>query len=131
MAAQPIPRPSVTSFQDELYVFVKDPTTRRIRLKARTPDGDWTPWNEVPGDGLTDEAVTATATEGQLFVFVKGLDNRPYVNIAGETGTWTGWMQLPNPGSTDVALTPTTLGNRVYLFAKGITDGQLYVRATL
>lgn len=123
--------PAVASFQDELYVFIKDAASQRIFMKARTPDGDWTPWSELPGGGLTNAPVTAIATEGQLFVFVTGLDQRPYANIASETGTWTGWLMLPHGGLTDTAVAPATLGNRVYLFVKGINDRQLYVRTTL
>jgi hypothetical protein len=119
------------SFQDELYVFIKGLTSKRILLKARTLNGDWTPWGEVPGAGRTDASITATATDGQLFVFVKGLDGTPYVNVASETATWSGWLQLPNSGVTDTSIAATTVGNRVQLFAKGISNPQVFVRSTL
>ncbi len=123
--------PAVASFQDELYVFIKGLTSRRILVKARTPDGDWTPWAEVPGNGTTDTAISAVGTDGRLYVFLKGTDQKPYVNVATDTGTWSGWHMLPNPGVTDTALAPAAFGNRVFLFAKGIDDRQLYVRSTL
>jgi hypothetical protein len=93
-------------------------------------DGDWTPWAEVPGAGRTDAPVAAVATEGQLFLFSKGTDRLPYVNVVSETGGWSGWQVLPNPGATDTALAPAAVGNRVFLFAKGIEDRQVYVRST-
>jgi hypothetical protein len=123
--------PTVATFQDELYVFIKGLTSRRILVKARTADGDWTPWAEVPGAGRTDAPISAVATDGQLFVFVKGTDGLPYVNVASETGAWSGWHMLPNPGVTDAALAPTAIGNHVFLFAKGVNDRQVYVRATV
>lgn len=123
--------PAVATFQDELYVFIKGLTSRRILVKARTPDGDWSPWAEVPGNGRTDATITPVATEGQLFVFIKGTDQKPYVNMVSESGTWSGWNMLPNPGATDTALAPAIQGDRVFLFAKGIDDRQLYVRTTL
>jgi len=126
--------PTVVSFQDELYVFIKGLTSKRILLKARSVDGDWTPWAEIPGAGRTDAPITAVTTEGQLFLFIKGLDRQPYVNVASETGAWSGWQVLPNPGVTDTALAATALGaagNRVVLFAKGIDDRRVYVRSTV
>jgi hypothetical protein len=123
--------PTVVSFQDELYVFIKGQTSKRILLKARTINGDWTPWAEVPGAGRTDSAITAAATDGQLFIFVKGTDRLPYANIASETGTWSGWLQLPNAIATDTAIAPAVAGNRVYLFAKGVANPQVLVRSTL
>lgn len=123
--------PTVVSFQDELYVFIKGLNSQRVLVKSRTPDGDWSPWAEIPGAGRTDAPITAAATEGQLFLFVKGLDRLPYVNIASETGAWSGWNLIPNPGATDVALAPAAIGDKVFLFAKGIDDRQLYVRKTM
>lgn len=123
--------PTVVSFQDELYVFIKGLTSKRILVKARTLNGDWTPWAEVPGAGRTDVPITAAATDGQLYVFIKGAsDMAPYVNIASETGTWSGWQQLPNAGTTNVAIAATAVGNRVYLFAKGVDNPQVFVRST-
>jgi hypothetical protein len=126
--------PTVVSFQDELYVFVKGLTTKRILLKARSVDGAWTGWAEIPGNGLTDAPITALVADGQLYVFVKGVDNMPYVNIASETGVWSGWLVLPNPGLTDTAMAATTIqdtSSRVLLFAKGVNDRRLYVRSTV
>ena len=123
--------PTVVSFQDELYVFIKGLTSKRILLKARTVDGDWAPWAEIPGAGRTDDPITAVATEEQLFLFVKGTDRQPYINVASQTGAWSGWHVLPNPGMTDAALAATVVNNRVALFAKGIDDQRLYARSTV
>jgi hypothetical protein len=122
--------PTVVSFQDELYVFIKGTTSKRILVKTRTVEGEWMPWAEVPGPGLSDTPINAVVNDGQLFLFIKGIDQNPWFNIASETGTWSGWMMLPNPGATDTALAPASVGNRIYLIAKGI-DQQLYVRATI
>jgi len=122
--------PAVVSFQDELYVFIKGLTSKRILVKSRTVDGFWLPWSEVPGDGRTDAAITAVTSDGQLYLFVKGTDMMPYVNIASETGTWSGWMALPNPGATDAGLAATAAENRIFVFAKGVEDNRLYVRSS-
>ncbi|MEO6724453.1 MAG: hypothetical protein ABIU20_00895 [Blastocatellia bacterium] len=123
--------PTIASFQDELYVFIKGLTSKRILVKTRTLNGDWTPWAEVPGAGRTESAITAAATDGQLFIFVKGLDRLTYANVASETGTWSGWLQLPNAIATDTVIAPAVAGNRVYLFAKGVDTPQVFVRSTL
>ena len=85
-------------------------------------------------EGHTDASITAITNEGQLYLFVKGTDQRPYVNVASETGVWSGWLVLPNPGLTDRAMAAAAVGgtsSRVLLFAKGIDDLRLYVRSTM
>ena len=124
--------PTVIGFQDELYLFIKGLTSKRILMRTRTLAGDWTPYGEVPGAARTDSPITAVTNADQLFVFIKGATDRaPYVNVASETGSWSGWQQLPNPGSTDVALAAAPSNNRVYLFAKGINNPSIFVRSTL
>jgi hypothetical protein len=123
--------PTVVSFQDELHVFIKGLTSKRILAKTRTADGVWGPWAEVPGEGRTDAPITAVVSQDRLYVFVKGTDRLPYVNVASETGTWSGWHVLPNPGATDTSLAPAAAGGRVYLFSKGLDDRQVYVRSTV
>lgn len=123
--------PTVVGFQDELYLFIKGLTSKRVLMRTRLLDGDWTPYGEVPGAARTDSPITAVVSQGQLFVFIKGAnDLAPYVNIASETGSWSGWQQLPNSGSTDVALAAAPSDNRVYLFAKGINNPSIFVRST-
>ena len=83
----------------------------------------------MPSGGHTVKSVAASYANGQCYVFVKGLDNTPYLNVSSNTGRRSGWHQLPNPGTTDRSLVATAMGSRVYLFARGINDRQLYVRA--
>jgi hypothetical protein len=124
--------PAVVGFQDELYVFIKGLTSKRILVKARSVDGFWQPWAELPGAGRTDAPLTPIVAGEQLFVFSKLPDsNFPQVNVASRTGTWSGWVTLPNSGVTDQALAAASVGPRVYLFAKGIVDRRLYVRSTM
>jgi hypothetical protein len=123
--------PAVASFQDELYVLIKDLASGRILTKVRSADGDWTDWAELAGAGNTDTQVAAVAAGGQLYVFAKGVNDRaPYWNVASNTGTWSLWQALPNGGTTDTALAATAIGNQLYLFAKGIGDSQIYMRYT-
>ena len=84
----------------------------------------------MPSGGHTVKSVAASYANGQCYVFVKGLDNTPYLNVSSNTGRWSGWHQWPNPGTTDRSLAATAMGSRVYLFARGINDRQLYVRRT-
>jgi hypothetical protein len=123
--------PTVATFQDELYIFIKGRTSRRILVKARSVNGVWSPWAEVPGAGRTDVPITAVNSGGQLYVFIKQPETRvPCVNIASVTGTWSGWLPLPNSGVTDVGMASTAVGGQVYLFAKGIDDRRVWVRST-
>jgi len=124
--------PTVVNFQDELYLFIKGLTSRRILTTVRSADGNhWSEWAELPGAGRTDAGIAAvSATNGQCYLAIKNLGNTPSINIASNTGTWSHWNDLPNPGTTDVALAAAAIGSRVYLFAKGINDQQLYMRRT-
>jgi hypothetical protein len=124
--------PTVASFQDELYVFIKGLSSRRILVKVRSVDGYWQPWAEVPGAGRTDDSITAVAAHQQLYVFSKVPgSNAPQVNAVSKTGTWSGWVVMPNSGATDRAMAAANVGGRVYLFAKGIDNPALFVRSTI
>jgi hypothetical protein len=122
--------PALATFQDELYLLISEPVSARIRTKVRSVNGRYTAWSEIPGPGLTLSPITATSPGGQLHLFVRGVDNAPYYNIASETGTWSHWHIMPNPGVTDTSMASATVGGRIFLFAKGVVDRQLYVRQT-
>jgi hypothetical protein len=85
----------------------------------------WSGWNQVPGNGLTPDAPAATRFQGTLFLFVRGTDNRIYVNQLNGS-TWSNWNQVPGNGLTPSGPAATQYGNTLYLFVRG-TDNKIYV----
>jgi hypothetical protein len=123
--------PAMASFQDELYVLIKDLGSARVLTKVRSADGDWTDIVELPGTVSTDAPLAAVAAAGELSVFAKSAtDGAPFWNVSSDTGTWSRWQAMPSGGNTDAALAASAIGNRLYLFAKGVTDRQIYMRFT-
>ena len=117
-----------------LNLFVRG--TNNHLFVNRTSDGTtWSGWREVPGHGLTPSAPAATTlylTAGNtLYLFVRGSDNKIYVNTFANGTTWSGWSQVPGNGLTPdapgavagatsgtagfVALSVRGTNNRIYL----------------
>ena len=40
----------------------------------------------------------ATTYQGQLYVFVRGTDNKIYLNRLTGSSAWTGWSEVPGGG---------------------------------
>jgi PAS domain S-box-containing protein len=73
----------------------------------------------------TYSAPTATVYHNQLYVFVRGTDNRIYRNI-DTAGSWTGWSEVPGAGATYSAPTADVYRNQLYVFVRG-TDNRIYL----
>ena len=78
-------------------------------------------WVEVQGDGRTDAAPAAGTFGNQLYVFIKGLDNRIYHNSTVDGQSFRGWREIPGDGITDAAPAVALLNNILYGFVKGPT----------
>src|SRR5512133_1365715 len=87
----------------------------------------WSGWREVPGGGATPDAPAAANYRGSQYVFVRGTDDRIYVNTL--TGTaWSGWREVPGGGATLAGPGAATFGGALYLFVQG-TDNRIYLNA--
>src|SRR6478735_740974 len=64
------------------------------------PAAFWTGWSQVPGGGATPDAPGATTYQGRLYVFVRGTDNKIYLNRLTGSSAWTGWSEVPGGGFT-------------------------------
>ena len=88
----------------------------------------WSGWGEVPGNGSTLSG-PATTYNGHDYVFVRGTNNRIYMNASNGT-TWSGWREVPGHGLTPSAPAvrrPTMgAGGGLDLFVRG-TDNKIYV----
>jgi glucose/arabinose dehydrogenase len=83
-------------------------------------------WALVPGDGLTPSAPAVTVVDGNLGLFVRGIDDRLYVNWLLPDNHWTGWALVPGDRLTPSAPAVTVVDDDLGLFVRG-TDNGLYV----
>jgi hypothetical protein len=98
-----------------------------LALSASLVGNDqWTGWVLVPGDGRTPSAPAATVVNGELALFVRGSDDRLYVNWLQTNDQWTGWVLVPGDGRTPSAPAATVLDDELALFVRG-SDDRVYV----
>ena len=45
-------------------------------------------WKEVPGGGTTDGALAAESDGSNLYIFLKGMNNRVYYNVMKPNEIW-------------------------------------------
>ena len=86
----------------------------------------WTGWSQVPGGGATPDAPGATTYQGRLYVFVRGTDNRIYLNRLTGSSAWTGWSEVPGGGFTPSGPAATSYAGQLYLFVRGL-DSKIYL----
>jgi Glucose / Sorbosone dehydrogenase len=87
-------------------------------------------WDLVPGSGFTSSAPAATVLNGTLGLFVRGTDDRLYVNWLLPTDQWTGWALVPGDGLTPSAPAATVVDGYLGLFVRG-TDDRVYMNFSL
>jgi hypothetical protein len=96
-------------------------------LWTSNPTQVWSGWSEVPGNGFTLSAPATASYNGKDYVFVRGTNNRIYLNSFNGT-TWSGWSPVPGNGSTPSALRAATYKNTLYLFVRG-TNNRIYLNS--
>jgi len=114
--------------------FATAPAKARMSRTASAPTTSqqvpavWSGWGEVPGNGSTLSG-PATTYNGNEYVFVRGTNNRIYMNASNGT-TWSGWREVPGHGltpSTPAVRIPTMgASGSLDLFVRG-TDNKIYV----
>ncbi|MGH2965123.1 MAG: hypothetical protein ACRDMH_07055 [Solirubrobacterales bacterium] len=124
--------PAVAAVGGALFVFVKG-LNGRIYLNQAPFDAhpgvfarSFSGWFEVQGDGRTDAAPTAATIGDHVFVFVKGLNHRIYVNQADYGSAFGAWFEVQGDGLTDAAPAAAVLEQTVFCFVKGL-DGRIYL----
>jgi peptidoglycan/xylan/chitin deacetylase (PgdA/CDA1 family) len=92
------------------------------------PQFGWSGWSQVPGNGFTLSGPATTRYNGNDYVFVRGTNDRIYLNIFNGT-TWSGWREVPGHGSTlsgpSAALYSVRGATFLGLFVRG-TDNKIY-----
>ena len=100
-----LPRRSTTGAASTCSCAV--PTT--ASTSTSSSNGTWSGWSEVPGAGLTLSASAAVSFDDALRLYVRGTDDRIYVNKLSN-GTWSGWSEVPGAGATGDAPRRSTTG---------------------
>lgn len=84
-------------------------------------------WNEVPGGGRTDGALSAAFDGTDLYLFFKGINKRVYYNVMKPGGIWGNLMEVPGGAKTAVGLRACeSYGGRIYLFLRDEKSRILY-----
>ena len=91
-------------------------------------------WTEVPGNGITNGSLSAIFNGTNLYLFMKGIDQKIYVNSTSDGTIWSNWSEVPGGQTTDVApaavrtagINPIPPGPDLDLFVKGV-DQKIYV----
>lgn len=87
------------------------------------------PWENVPGDFLTNTATTCALVNGRLVLCGLSQDRQIFLNEMAPGGRyWSGWYPIPGGGNTDV--TPTVVGfqDELYVFIKGLTSKRILLK---
>jgi hypothetical protein len=98
----------------------------RLDIPPAPPSPGPSGWALVPGGGFTPSSPAATVLNGNLGLFVRGTDDRLYVNWLLTNNQWTGWSAVPGGGFTPSTPATTVLDDDLGLFVRG-SDGRLYV----
>jgi hypothetical protein len=85
----------------------------------------WSGWSEVPGAGATRDAPEAVNYRGDQYLFVRGTDNKIYLNRLSNGG-WSGWSEVPGAGATLSAPAAVSFRHALRLYVRG-TDDRIYV----
>jgi hypothetical protein len=99
------------------------PVTGKAAAPATPLAQQWSNWAEIPGGGATPDAPAATVFNNTLYLFVRGTDNKIYLNRLGSS--WSGWSEVPGAGATPAAPAATVFSGKLYLFVPG-TDDRIY-----
>jgi hypothetical protein len=126
--------PAVITVGNSVFVFIKGLDGRVFLNQAEFGSSNSGPesfaqsfsgWFAV-ANAVTDAAPGAAAMNNHFFVFIKGLDQKVYVNQGDLGKAGSGWSELQGNGRTDAAPTAATVGNTVFVFVKGL-NGRLYL----
>jgi hypothetical protein len=113
--------PSINPAQaQDLYM------TKQSSSICTLTNSNWSGWKEVYGSGTTDQALAATSDGIELYLYMKGMNDRVYINTCFQE-QWSGWKEVYGSGTTDRALAALARGSAPqYLFMKGMND-RVYV----
>ena len=114
-----------------LTVSTLSPASGAVTADVRPVAGNaqalatWSGWSEVPGNGFTKDAPEAISYHGRHYLFVRGTDDRIYLNRLTGNG-WSGWSEVPGGGFTLSAPAASVYRGVLRLYVRG-TDDRIYV----
>jgi hypothetical protein len=117
MNVKPSPEGAVTS-------TVTTSTQRIFALTATATTYFTSPWSKL--DGRMPDAPALAASTNELFLCVRGSDNKIYLRSLTGSG-WGAWS--PVPGSTPSAPSVAVFNGRLYLAVRGSSGNTIYVNS--
>ena len=124
-----ISEPAAVIYNGVLKLFVRDQDSKIYEADFTgspiEPDTGWSPWSEVPGEGLTLSGPAAVVgQDGVLRLFVRGFDDEIYENdLRG--GSFKEWRKVPAGGLTISTPAAVVHNKLLKLFVRGI-DNRIY-----
>ena len=118
--------PAITTVDEVVFIFVKGLNGRvylnQAPLNANVDAfaSSFSGWFEVQGGIRTDASPTAGTIGDHVFVFVKGLNRRVFVNQADYGHAFGAWLEVQGGIRTDASPTAGTIGDHVFVFVKGL-----------
>jgi hypothetical protein len=127
---------STASGVNFLNLFVRG-TNNHLYVNSTSNGTTWSGWSEVPGHGIPTSAPVVTTlylTAGNsLYLFVRGTNNKLYVNTFANGTTWSSWSQVPGngltpdaPGATAAATNTSGTAGFVALSVRG-SNNRIYL----
>lgn len=98
-------------YQSATFVFAQR-SDNTIWYKTSSVFG-WSPWQVVPGGGLTFSAPSAVVYGSTLMLFVQGTDNAVWLATYNTSG-WSGWVRQTGPFDPNGIPTASSPGTVIY-----------------
>jgi hypothetical protein len=87
-------------------------------------------WQQLPGATNARPAMASSQVLDELYLAVKGMDNRIYYTIYnGSKSSWGSWSAIPT-GTTDTGPAVTVAGNEFYTIVQGMDGSSLWLGYT-
>jgi len=133
--------PAAAVFNDKLVILARGQRVRggeddtRIYITQTDKNWNWnSKWNEVPGDGRTEDTPSLTVFNNRLVTLIRGQkdDTRIYITQTDKNWNWNSrWNEVPGDGQTAFSPAVAVFNGMLAVLIRGVgTDGQVYVTNT-
>jgi len=120
--------PAAAFLNGSLYIVVRGMDGSSLWATTMALNGTViSTWQQLPGATNARPALASLQDLDELYLAVKGMDNRIYYIIySGSTNSWGSWSALPT-GATDTGPAVTVAGNEIYTIVQGMDGSSLWL----
>ncbi len=117
--------PAIQGFNDKLYLVVKDSGDNKIWWNKMDTAGTWSSWSLM--DGLSPSTAAMAVFNSQLYIAVRGADDRLYHRSMNTSELFTSWGWMA--GFTTVSPAIEAFNSKLYMCVKSNVDTKIYWNA--